>query len=411
MKSLFPLKTSQEVYDLISLVPCLPAETVDLDSALGRTLAGPVFSPEDLPGFARATRDGYAVRAGDISGASQSTPASLAIKGEVFNGRAPDFSLEPGECAVISTGGMLPAGADAVVMVEHTRLLDSGVAEVTKPVGPGLNTLGPAQEAARGQELLPAGRRLRPQDLGLMAALGLARIEVVRRPRVGIISTGDEVVPLDQKPAPGQVRDANSRTISGLASEAGGEPVFFGLAKDSMEDLTSLVARSKDECDVTCLSGGSSVGVRDLTLPVFESFDQAKVMVHGVYVSPGKPYIWVEHGPKHLVGLPGPSASCLITFHLFVEPLLQRLLGRPARPFARFARQQAKLKREIPSVSGWEKYVRVVVTLDHGQPVAELPQGSSGLLSTIIPGAGLVKIPLHSQGLPAGAMVEVLLFP
>ena len=171
-------------------------------------------------------------------------------------GQPPDFSLEPGQCAAIPTGGMLPGGADAVVMMEHASLLDSGEVEVAGPAEPGLNTLGPADDAARGQELLPAGRRLRPQDLGLMAALGLEHLEVVRRPRVGIISTGDELIPRGQKPAPGQVRDANAVTISGLVSQAGGQPVVYAPARDSLEDLEAGITQAMEECDLVCLSGG-----------------------------------------------------------------------------------------------------------------------------------------------------------
>jgi molybdopterin molybdotransferase len=411
MKAFFQVQDVAAVHALAQGLAPLPAEEVPLDQALGRVLARPLTAPSDLPGFTRATMDGYAVRARDTFGAGETSPGFLDIVGEVRMGRAPEFSLGPGQCARIGTGGMLPAGADAVVMVEHTRLLDEISVEVAASVAPGGNTLGPTDDAAQGQELLPLGQRLRPQDVGLLAALGQEKITVSRRPKVGIISTGDEVVPVGSSPTPGQVRDVNTHSLAAVVARAGGEPLPLGLVPDNAGALREATALSLDSCDLTLLSGGSSVGVRDFTSEVFLSFPGAELLVHGVAVSPGKPFLWVRTPSGHLLGLPGQVASCLVAFYLLVEPILERLQGRPALPFARFARVPAVLMRNIPSAPGREEYLRVALSQENGRWLASPLFGKSGLLTTLIQGQGLVRVPKDCEGLDASEEVEVLLFP
>jgi len=413
MKPFFDLKSVEQVLERISeLEPLDQSESLPLAQARGRSLAADFTAPEDLPGFTRSTMDGYALRARDTFGASEESPAYAEIVGEVRMGQAPDFKVGPGQCAVIGTGGMLPQGADAVLMVEHSRRLDDTTVEISKSVAPGANLLGPTDDAAQGQVLLPAGQRLRPQDLGLMAGLGLSRVEVVKRPRVGIVSTGDEVVPVDTRPGPGQVRDVNTYTLAAQVEQAGGEPVIVGLVPDNQEKLRQAVARSLETCQLTLLSGGSSVGTRDLTLGVFHSFAGAKLLVHGVSVSPGKPFIWVQAGDRQLLGLPGQVASCMVTFHLFADPMLERLQGRPARPFSRFARLPARLVRNLPSAAGREEYVRVRAWQeDDGSWLAEPIFGKSGLITTLTRGQGLVRVPRDQEGLYPDEPVTVLLFP
>lgn len=412
MKPFFQVRTVEQVHQLASQIAPLPAETVELTQAGGRSLAQALTAPHDLPGFTRACMDGFALRAAETFGASETMPAYLDLAGEVRMGQAPDFALAPGQCARIGTGGMLPAGADAVVMVEHTRALDSHTVEICQSAAPGANLLGPTDDAAQGQELLPAGQRLRPQDLGLLAALGQTQARVARRPRVAIISTGDEVVPVSAQPGPGQVRDVNTYTLAQAVAEAGGQPLVLGLAGDQEDQLRDLVARGLAESDLTLLSGGSSMGGRDLTAQVFLSMPQAELLVHGVAVAPGKPFIWARAGQGNLLGLPGQVASCLIAFHLFAEPILERLLGRPARAFARFGRLSARLARNLPSAPGREEYVRVALERSpQGGWLASPVFGKSGLLCTLVRGDGLVAIPLNLEGLEAGQEVEVLVFP
>jgi molybdopterin molybdotransferase len=360
--------------------------------------------------------DGYAVVSADTFGSAETSPGYLKLVGEVAMGAAPEgLRLQRGECVQIATGGMLPAGADAVVMVEHTRRVDAdgALVEVAKPVAPGANVLGPTDDAAQGQTLLPAGHALRPQDVGLLAALGLLEAEVVRPPVVGIISSGDEIVPPGERPAPGQVRDANAHTLAALVRQAGGVPVPIGLVRDERPALRAAVERALGACDLTLLSGGSSVGSRDLTAEVFASFAGAELLVHGVTVAPGKPFIWVRVGARQLLGLPGQVASCFVAFHLFVEPMIERLLGRAPRSFARFGRREVVLTRGLPAAGGRETYLRVRLARDAatGDWLAEPVFGKSGLLRTLVQSDGLVRIPLGHEGFAAGARVTALTFP
>jgi molybdopterin molybdotransferase len=290
-------------------------------------------------------------------------------------------------------------------------MVDHATVEVAKSVAPGTNLLGASDDAARGEVLIAAGRRLRPQDVGLMAALGVERVRVRTAPRVGIISTGDEVVPISAAPGPGQVRDVNTYTLAALAAEAGAQPVILGLVGDDRQKLRSAVERSLAGCHLTLLSGGSSVGQRDHTADVFMAQPGAELLVHGVAVSPGKPFIWVSAEQGHLLGLPGQVASCVVSFYLLVEPIIERLLGRPARPFTRFGRLKGRLAQNLPSAPGREEYHRVRVVPEDGSPQVQPVFGKSGLIRTLTQGHGLVRVPRDSEGLEAGQDVTVLLFP
>jgi molybdopterin molybdotransferase len=411
MRPFFQVQTLEQVWQLMSEVECLPSESVPLEASAGRTLAEEFAAPHDLPGFARSTMDGYAVRAEDTFGASEAQPGYLILEGEVVMGHAPEFALSSGRCARIGTGGMLPKGADAAIMVEHTREVDGQTVEITRSVAPGANVIGPADDAEAGQVLLPAGQVLRPQDVGLLAAMGVQRPTVVRRPRAGILSTGDEVVPVSDSPGPGQVRDVNAHVLAAQVRASGGEAVPIGLIPDDPRRLRAAVGQSLAEADLTLLSGGSSVGTRDLTAEIFQNVEGAELLVHGVSVAPGKPFIWVRAGVHHLLGMPGHVASCLVSFHLFVEPLLERLLGRPAAAFTRFGRLEATLTRNISAASGRELYQRVRIEPTDTGWLAEPVVGRSGLLRSLVQGHGLVRVPLGSEGVDEGTRVEALLFP
>lgn len=411
MKPFFNVQSVEAVQAMAGDAAALPAETALVEQAMGRTLATNLQAPHDLPGFTRSTMDGFAVRARDTFGCSETQPAYLELRGEVVMGQPPEFTVEPGHCAEIFTGGMLPSGADAVLMVEHTRMAGDTKVEAAKSVAPGDNILGPTDDAAQGQILLRAGHGLRAQDIGLMAALGIESVSVVRRPRVAIISTGDEVVPISTIPSPGQVRDVNTYTLDQLVRQAGGDPRVMGLAPDDRGALQEVVGQALDACEVVLLSGGSSVGTRDLTSEVFQSFPKAELLVHGVAVSPGKPFIWVRAGDKHMLGLPGQVASCMVSFYVLVEPLLEAMLGRTPQAFRRFGRLQAELARNIPSTPGREDYIRARISSNNGTALIEPVFGKSGLITTLVQGQGLVRIPADSEGLYQGQTVEMLLFP
>ncbi len=408
--SFFKVKTRAEVLADLEGFPPLPAEMVPLMESPGRVLAEEVIAPEDVPGFNRSTMDGFAVRAAETFGAGEGAPALFEVAGEVPMGAQPTEDLEPGRAVRIWTGGMLPRGADAVVMLEYSRELDDATVELIRAVAPGENVIQQGDDVQAGSRLLPRGHRLRPQDVGLLAALGRVEVPVHGRPRVAILSTGDEVVPVDVRPGPGQVRDVNAYTLASLAARCGAECELLGLVGDDPEAIRQGVARGVEAADVILVSGGSSVGRRDFTLKTFLSFDGAELVVHGVSISPGKPTILVRLGRRSLWGLPGHVTSAMIVFDLFVRPLLARLSGETADREAWRPRVLARLGRNLASVAGREDFVRVRLEESGDGPVAWPILGASGLLTTMIRADGVIRVPLHDEGLMRDEVVEVILF-
>lgn len=355
--------------------------------------------------------DGYAVRAQDTFGASESLPALLARNGEVPMGRSAAVPVGEGQAVRIPTGGMLPPGADSVVMIEYCRDLDEFTLEVNRTVSPLENVIQPGDDFRRGAVVLSRGRRLRPADLGALAGLGLTRIEVYRKPRVAILSTGDEIVPAEALPGPGQVRDINQHTLGGLCRQAGAEPILLGLCPDRFELIAERVAEAFSQADTLWISGGSSVGTRDLTLQVLETLPAFELLAHGISISPGKPTILARSGSRPIIGLPGHVASTLVVAEIFLTRLLARLAGWEA-PDPRPGRSlEAVLTRNVASASGREDFVRVRLLWRDGRWLADPIFGKSGLISTLVEADGLMPIDLHTEGLYEGQKVRVLLFP
>jgi len=351
--------------------------------------------------------DGFAVRAADTFGASEGLPAYLTVAGEVLMGTAAEVRAGVGEAVRISTGGMVPDGADAVVMVENTQAVDANTIEVVRPVAPGENVLRVGEDIASGTSVLPRGHRLRPQDLGGLAALGIVEVDVTRRLRVGIIASGDEVVPPECQPAPGQIRDVNSSTVAALVERAGHEPILFGIVPDRYDELLATAQRAKETTDLVILSAGSSVSTRDMTADVLNALGQPGVLVHGVALRPGKPTVLGVADGTPLFGLPGNPVSCMVTFDLFVAPTLAHMSGAIETP-RRTVR--ARLARNIPSAAGREDYVQVRIEPDGDELEAVPVFGKSNLIYTLIRADGLVKVELDAGGLAAGEIVSVILF-
>lgn len=406
------VKSSEEVLALIDRLHPLPAAEVDLAAACGAVLALSVVAPESVPHFSRATMDGYAVRARDTFGASETLPAFLETAGEIKMGETVTRRLEPGTAIGVPTGGMLPEGADAVVMVEYTYPLDDKTIEVTRPVAPGDNLLREGEDISVGRELFPGGWRLRPQDVGVLAALGVTRVAVRRRPRVAVISTGDEVVPAGASPVPpGKIRDINSFTLAAQVEEAGGVIGLRKVIADDLSRLTDVCRQALEDHDVIMLSGGSSVGVRDYTLSILEHLHDSELLVHGVAVRPGKPTILARVGEKVFWGLPGQPVSAMMICRAFVLPSLERLQGRTSK-HAAFAVNQlnAVLARKVPSVHGRTDYVPVLLSSAHGRLSAEPVFGKSAMISTLAAADGYIIVPEHVEGLDQGTDVLVCLF-
>jgi molybdopterin molybdotransferase len=383
-------------------------EAIPTSEAVGRVLAAPVVAPHALPAFPRSTVDGFAVRAADTHGASPSLPAYLQVVGEVPMGRASDLKLSPGQAALVHTGGMVPDSADAVVMLEDTQSPRPGEIEVLKPSASGQNVIAAGEDVSPGESVLEAGVRLRPQEIGGLMALGIAEVRVARRPRVGILSSGDEVVDPESTPGPAQVRDVNSYALSALVVEAGGEPIRHGIVPDQMGALQEAARKALGASDLVVITAGSSASARDLTAEAIRSLGEPGVLVHGVAIRPGKPTILAVADEVPVIGLPGNPVSALVIARLFVVPVIRRLLGErgPALP----ARWTARLSANIASEAGREDYIPVRLVVTPEGLVAEPVYGRSNLIFTLVRADGLIRIAPEVTGLSAGAAVEVTPF-
>lgn len=390
------------------LPPRAVPEIISIADALDRVTAAPIRAPVSVPAFPRSIMDGYAVRAQDTFGASQTLPMYLELMGEVPMGQEPQFSLRAGTCALVHTGGMLPTGADAVVMLELTQTAREDEIEILKAAAPGENILRVGDDILEGAEMLPAGHLLRAQDLGGLAALGLTHIQAARAPRVALLATGDEVVPPDVEPQLGQVRDVNSLAVAGQIERAGGQPVPAGIAPDNYTELKRRAERALAEADMLVLSAGSSVSVRDMTADVINELGQPGVLVHGVALKPGKPAILAVCDGKPVIGLPGNPVSAMVVADLFVVPAVYRLLGLRQPPDRRSVR--ATLTHNLPSQAGRLDYTPARFITREGVLYAEPLFGKSNQIFTLVFADGMILTPTDSNGLQAGESVEVRLF-
>lgn len=408
MSELFTVHTPAAAWQrfLHHFQPTVRTEPIATAAALDRVLAETVLSPQDLPDFERSTVDGYAVNAADTYGATPTLPAFLTVAGEVPMGQASTLVLGIGEAALVHTGGMIPQGANAVVMVENTQRVDAQSIEVMKPVAEGENVIQVGEDVRRGQTVLAPGRQLRPQDLGGLLALGITEIRVAVPPRVAILSTGDEVVPPEHSPAPGQIRDINSYSLAALTTRAGGVPVQYGIIPDERAALENAARRAFAEADIVVLSAGSSVSYRDMSVDVIAGLGQPGVLVHGVSVRPGKPTIIAVCDGKPVFGLPGNPVSAMVIFDLFVTPTIGALLGvaKPSQP-----QVQARLARNVASTTGREDYVQVRLEQRPDGLWAAPIFGKSNLIYTLVNAEGTIKVPLDSNGVAAGEWVTVVL--
>jgi molybdopterin molybdotransferase len=382
-----------------------PAETVPLTEALHRVPAAAVTAPHALPGFTRSTVDGYAVRAADTYGVSEGLPGYLEVAGAVRMGAEPDVIVGPGTVASMPTGGVLPPGADAVVMIEYTQEAMPGTIEVVRPVAPGDGVVRADEDATAGGELVPAGRPLRAQDLGMLAAAGVTGVSVHARPRVTVLSTGDEVVPPGTADLrPGQVRDASAVALAAMVAEAGGEPVPGGIVPDDPGALERALRAALGGSDLIVISAGSSVGARDETAGVVGKLGPPGIWCHGLAIKPGKPTLLADCGGVPVIGLPGNPRSALVVFRLLGIPLV-RLVGGctspPPEPAVR-----ARLARDLPSATGRLDVVQVRVAGGVATPVF----GLSALLSVLTTADGYVIIQDEATGLDAGTEVQVTLY-
>jgi len=396
---------------LLNALPALsvPAEECPIGEAYGRVLAEDILSPEDLPGFARSTVDGYAVNAADTFGARETAPAYLTVKSEVLMGAAADVPVGRAEAARIPTGGMLPPGTDAVVMLEHVQAVSADMIEVMKSVAPKENVIERDEDVASGETVLQRGHRLRPQDVAALAGLGIMRVAVSRRPVVAVVSTGDEILPPDRPLKPGQVRDINSYTLWGLIAASGGLPLRKGIFEDDYEVIRRAVEASLQEAQMVLITGGTSAGTKDMTLQIINDLGDPGVLFHGVALKPGKPMIGGIVSGTPVLGLPGHPAAVAVCFDLFIRPLIRRLSGQSAgRDFDKTV--TARMAKSVASAAGREDHIRVSLDERDGALQAVPVLGKSGLITTLVRADGVVVIPPARLGLDAGEEVVVRLF-
>ncbi len=385
----------------------LESEEVSLWEAYERVLAEDIIAEVDIPHFNRSAVDGYAVRSMDTFGASKTNPILLRVVGEVEIGDKPSVKVGKGEAVRVATGAPLPEGCDAVVMIEYTSKLDDTTVEIYKAATPGGNVSRIGEDVKAGELILKKGTILQPQDVGMLAALGKTRIKVVRKPRVAVLSTGNELIEPGNKPDVGQIVDVNRFTIASAVKEIGGEVVDLGISRDDTGELESKLKEGLASADMVIVSGGTSVGARDLLPEVVNRMGE--VIVHGVSMKPGMPTALAVVNGKPVILLPGFPVAALIAFYTFVPRILQRMMG------IEVVRQKwnvvkAKVTRRIPSNAGVRTFTRVVVKEVDGEYVAEpLRTSGSGVLSSMIKANGLIVIPEDKEGVEEGEEFEVIL--
>lgn len=397
------VKTPEEVLDLIhhAFSPVAKTETVPMENAMGRVLAEDVSATEYVPDFDRSTVDGYAVRANDTFGCTDAIPAILSLQGEVLMGEGVGFTLESGACAAVPTGGAVPQGGDSVVMVEYTEDYGDGTIGISKPTAPGQNMIFRGDDVFPGKVVLKKGRVLSSQDIGALAAIGRVQVPVVKKLTVGILSTGDELVPPECTPGAGQVRDVNSPMLGAMLNAFGANVIHYGIVVDDEKLLAQMVTKAVSECDAVLLSGGSSVGVKDAACRIISSM--GTLLLHGIAIKPGKPTILGKAGEKPLVGLPGHPVAAYFITRLFVLPLLSQLMGREQKNYT----VTAKITESVSANHGRAQYHCCRLERRDGILHARPIRGKSGLITTLAGADGYFCIDRDCEGVPQGAEIQV----
>ena len=417
VKAFFRVVTSEEARtQLAAFAPQTKSENIPVLNACGRTLATALTSPVDLPHFNRTNMDGYAVRAQDTFGASASLPAYLKLVGAIEMGSEAKRRLKKGETMRIATGGMLPPGANSMVMVEYTEELGDSTVEVLRSVSPWENILRVGEDIKKKKSIFPAGRRLRAHDIGALTGVGITKVPVYKRPTVALISTGDEIVPPSSSPRPGQIRNVNQYSLHAMITECGGTVTDLGVIRDDAQAFTKALATALKVADVVMVSGGSSVGIKDMALDVICSFPRSELFFHGISIAPGKPTIFARAAGKPVMGLPGHPVSALVVFALFGAPLVRMIGGESAdTAFVPLRTTRARLAQNVASAPGREDYVRVRLQNappngERGSQLAQPLPGKSGAIFSLVQADGMVCIPHNEEGREAGEEVDVILF-
>ena len=378
----------------------IASEKLDICNCLGRVLAEDIVSAENIPPFDRSTVDGYAVLSSDTFGAGESIPSMLSLTGEILMGEEAETALSSGECIKISTGGMLPEGADSVSMVEHTEQLIDGTCLVFKAVSPFQNVTKKGDDVKIGQTVINKGTKITSKHIGILCALGITEVECVRKLTVGIISSGDEIVSVEESVPLGKIRDINSHFLASLIKENGYAAIEYGIVKDDFDELYCTLQKATDECDAVLISGGSSAGAKDMTAAVIDK--NGELFFHGIAVKPGKPTIFGKVKGKAVFGLPGHPAAAYLIAKTVVMNLLSFCSGQENKPLT----VSAEITESISSNHGREELIPVILKGSKAQPLFF----KSGLVSLLSSADGFVVIPRNKEGLFKDEKVTVYLF-
>lgn len=378
-------------------------EKVNIINSVGRVCFEDIIAEANIPEFKRSSVDGFAVRAKDTIGACESMPAIFEYKGEVLMGDTPPSDIGLGQCLYVPTGGMLPNNADSVVMIEYTDKLDKDTLLACLPIALGDNVINIGEDVGTGDIIVKRGQKLRPYEIGVLAALGITEIHVYRKLKAAVISTGDELVPCTQNISLGEVRDINTYLLSSLLLRDGMEPVSYGIIRDDYNLLKETVDKASKECDLVLISGGSSVGKKDQTLKVLNSYEDGKVLVHGISIKPGKPTIIGKIGEKLIMGLPGHPLACSVIYQAIVKKFMLNLMGIDEKDYP----INGIISINYHKAKGREEYLPVTLKNSEKGLIAEPIFGKSGLISVFSKAYGYIKIAKDIEGLKEGQVVEV----
>lgn len=390
----------------------LQVEKIKLNNAAGRILAEDILSPVDLPPFSRSTVDGYAVKAADTAGASASMPTYLDIIGSIQMGQKTEIELKSGQVAAVPTGGMIPQNADAVLMIEDTEKIESKLIESFKALAVGENIVQKAEDIGAGELLFKKGHKIMARDIGALAGLGITEFDVFQKAAVSIISTGDELIPAEAKAKAGQIRDINSYSIAAYLDKIGAETKKVGIIKDKFDNLKSALQKELGQ-DLVLISGGSSVGIKDMTIDLLNSLGEPGVLLHGLAIKPGKPTILADIEGTIVVGLPGHPASAW-TVNTVLSAEIVRVLNGEKKPSEMGSENnkyfiEAELTRNLVSDKGREEYIPVKIIEKNEKLFAEPLLAKSSLITNLAYGDAVLKIPQNKEGIDKGELVRLKL--
>lgn len=382
-------------------------EEVELLNSMDRVIYEDIISQINVPNFRRSTVDGYAVNSKDVAGASESMPAMMNYKGEVLMGKIPEVNMDfPGDCVYVPTGGMIPEGADSVVMVEYTERVHEDTVLINKPTTYGEKVVEIGEDIAKEEVIIKKGKRLRPYEIGVLSSLGITKVPVCRKPKVAIISTGDEIVDPNKEPKLGQVRDINSYILQASIIEDGGIPINYGIIRDDFNLLKNTVEKAIEDTDIVLISGGSSVGKKDVTIDVINSLGDPGVFVHGIAIKPGKPTIIGKAKDKIVFGLPGHPLSAAIVYKIIVKHYIDKIAGAKEDVFPIIC----KFNINYHSAKGREEYLPVTLNWEGDEIIASPVFSKSGLISGFSKAYGFIKIDKNLEGIKKDEKVFVYRF-